>query len=493
MRRYQCMMCIAFACIILGGCAATVAQPPAGTSESAAEPLETAVPIVQAQKGIAFSNQAMEEEQDAAVAELLRRGVLTEEDISGKALGSIVTRARFIELIVKTLALPVSDSGDSGLKATAYAPYVQAGYSAGLFANSEQEMSFTPTDGFFMAERGYSDMEEPMSRYDMAAIFANVLTGTGRERTFRDQPWLLEKDAAVRENVFLSVEEGILDAYEDGAFHGDSGMTLGQTAGLLCRLLRCDITIRGMSQTPSATPIETLRQTKRVIHAGGRYLCGDGKSRSYTNSAEALVHAYRAGQRVVELDITMTTDGHLACIHDWLHEFAPNITDGEPLSLAEWMDSRIKGSLTPLCAESLAGFMREHPDLYVITDVKDDNVAAIQELARACPDIKDRFIIQIYKESEYDPVRSCGFTNIIYTLYDLPQSVKMDYERLTAFSASHPLVGYTYPLSYFQMEGYHEGIADTGVPLFVHTVNGLEAQEACYAAGVTAVYTDDVE
>ena len=84
MRRYQCMMCIAFACIILGGCAATVAQPPAGTSESAAEPLETAVPIVQAQKGIAFSNQAMEEEQDAAVAELLRRGVLTEEDISGK-------------------------------------------------------------------------------------------------------------------------------------------------------------------------------------------------------------------------------------------------------------------------------------------------------------------------------------------------------------------------------------------------------------------------
>lgn len=171
MRRYQCMMCIAFARVFLGGCAATVAQPPARTPESAAEPLETAVPIVQAQKGIAFSNQAMEAEQTAAVAELLKRGVLTEEDTSEKALGSIVTRARFIELIVKTLALPVSDAGDSDLKATAYAPYVQAGYSAGLFANSEQEMSFTPTDGFFMAERGYSDMEEPMSRYEFKAQY----------------------------------------------------------------------------------------------------------------------------------------------------------------------------------------------------------------------------------------------------------------------------------------------------------------------------------
>ena len=490
MRRYKCMMCIAFACILLGGCAATAAQPPARTSEPA-EPLKTAVPIVQAQEGIAFSDRAMAAEQEAAAAELLKRGVLTEEDT--EALESVVTRARFIELIVKALELPVPASGDSGFRETSYAPYVQAGYAAGLFADSEEEMSFTPTDGFFMAERGYSDMEEPMSRYDMAAVFANILTGKGQERTFRDQAWFLQKDAAVRENVFLSVEAGVLDAYEDGAFRGDGSMTLGQTVVSLCRLLRCDVTIRGMSQTPAATPIETLRETKRIIHAGGRYLCGDGKSRSYTNSAEALVHAYRAGQRVIEFDITMTTDGHLACIHDWLHEFASSITDGVPLSLAEWMDTRVKGDLTPLCAESLAGFMREHPDLYVVTDVKDDNAAAVRELARVCPDIQDRFIIQIYKESEYDKVQSCGFTNIIYTLYNLDQAAKMDYERLTAFAASHPLVGYTYPLSYFRMEGYNEGIAGAGVPLFVHTVNGAEAQEACYAAGITAVYTDDVE
>lgn len=491
MKQLRCMVSSTLACILLSGCATLIAPSPAREAESTAALLETAVPIVQAQEGITISDQTMDAEQDDAVAALFRRGVLTEGDMG--ALKSVVTRAKFIELIVKTLELPIPDAGDSDFQETSYASYVQAGYSAGLFLNSETEMSFTPTDGFLMAKRGYSEMEEPMSRYDMASVFANVLTEKGQERTFQDQAWFIQKDTAVQENVLLSVDAGVLDAYEDGSFHGDSSMTLGQTAVALHRLLKCDLAIQDIPQEPAASPIETLQKTKRIIHAGGRYLCSDGKSRAYTNSAEALVHAYRAGQRVIEFDITMTTDGHLACIHDWLHEFSPNIADGVPLSAEEWLNSRVKGDLTPLCAESLAGFMREHPDLYVVTDVKDDNVAAVQELAQVCPDIQDRFIIQIYKESEYEKVQGCGFTNIIYTLYNLDQATKMDYERLTSFAASHPLIGYTYPLSYFQLEGYNEGIAGTGVPLFVHTVNGAEAQEACYAAGITAVYTDDVD
>ncbi len=40
------------------------------------------------------------------------------------------------------------------------------------------------------------------------------------------------------------------------------------------------------------------------------------------------------------------------------------------------------------------------------------------------------------------------------------------------------------------MDGYNEAMKETGVPLFVHTVNGREEMEMCYDAGITAIYTD---
>lgn len=489
MKRRICLSLMA-ACLLFTGCSASVAQPP----EKSADPgvsLAEETPISQAQAGVTFASWS-EAEMKSAVEQLRSLGVLTEADCTEKALSSPVTRGQFITLLVKALALPVTDRSDGVLQETAYAPYVQAGYSAGLFTGNETAMSFTPTDGFFMAERGYAEMDAPMSRYDMAVLFANVLPGEGGAQTFQDQAWLVRQNETVQRAVFLAVERGVLAVCEDGAFHGDSGMTLAQTAASLCRLLGCEPVVPGAEPVAALSPVETLRKSRRVIHAGGRYLCADGKVRSYTNSAEALVNAYRTGERVVEFDLTTTTDGHWVCIHDWLNDFSETIQNGEALSLAEWMNTELRGSLTPMCVESLVGFLREHPDLYIVTDVKGDEVAAIQALAQIGPDVKDRFIIQIYKESEYDPVKECGFPNIIYTLYNLDKADKMDFDRLTAFAATHPLVGYTYPLTYFQAEGYHEGMAKTGVPLFVHTVNGTEAQEACYAAGITAVYTDDV-
>lgn len=497
MNRYRVILFGFVACVLLAGCSATIAEPPAGAlnSEQTSVALDSPAPIVQALEGIVYSGDALTDEQKAAAEQLYKSGVLIETDLSDDSLKTVVTRARFIELLVKTLTLPVSAPESGSLNEiydTSYARYVQAGYAAGLFAGNEIAMSFTPTDGFFMAEQGYSDMEKPMSRYDIAVVFANLLSGTAQECSFQDDSWLSQKNEAVRRAVFLCVNAGILSACEDGAFHGDSSMTLAQTAQALCCLMQCDTSMTDASQASVDSAIEALQKSRRVIHAGGRYLCEDNKSRTYTNSAEALVNAYRAGYRVIEFDLTSTTDGYLACIHDWLHEFSRDVTDGTALSISEWLNARVKGSLTPLCAESLVEFMREHPDLYVVTDVKDNNVAAVQKLAQTCPDLKDQFIIQIYKNSEYNRVKGYGFNNIIYTLYDVDKADKMDFEHLTSFATSHPLVGYAYHTTYFEMEGYNENMANIGVPLFVHTVNGDEQREACYAAGITAVYTDDV-
>ena len=242
-------------------------------------------------------------------------------------------------------------------------------------------------------------------------------------------------------------------------------------------------------ESPSPEPEEVLKEDRRIVHAGGYITSPAGKGRTYTNSAEALVNAYRAGNRVVELDFMWTSDGYLAGTHDWLSAVSPAIADGVPLSLAEWLETEVYEEFTPLCLESLAGFMREHPDLYVVTDVKVRNADAAAVIAKTCPDLKERFLIQIYQDGEYDPVAALGFPHIIYTLYNLPPEDKRDTEHLAAFAAEHPLLGYTYPDALRDVWRYTARMKNTGVLLFVHTINDREEIAACYTEGITAVNT----
>ena len=87
-------------------------------------------------------------------------------------------------------------------------------------------------------------------------------------------------------------------------------------------------------------------------------------------------------------------------------------------------------------------------------------------------------------------MRQAGISNIIYTLYNLSGAEKADTDHWVEFAAEYSLVGYAYPLEWFKMDGYNEAMKETGVPLFVHTVNGREEMEMCYDAGITAIYTD---
>lgn len=54
------------------------------------------------------------------------------------------------------------------------------------------------------------------------------------------------------------------------------------------------------------------------------------------------------------------------------------------------------------------------------------------------------------------------------------------------------MTGYTFPVEWMEREGYVEEMKKTGLPLLVHTVNGEAAIRDCYAAGIGAVYTDEV-
>lgn len=234
-----------------------------------------------------------------------------------------------------------------------------------------------------------------------------------------------------------------------------------------------------------------------IIHAAGRLTGVDeeGTTRTYdgSNSLEGLQQCADAGCEVIEIDFNFTSDGYLACIHDWYTEYADEITNDVPLTLDEFLECKIYRNFTPIWLGDIVDFLRENDGTYIVTDIKDDNLAGVTAIAEYAPDLKNRFIVQIYDESEYDAVRELGFEYIVYTLYRLEWAPKVDWRALGEFSKTHPLIGFTFSYELCSVDGYVEGMLKSGTPLYIHTVNGEEEQQPYFDMGITGIYTDDVK
>lgn len=238
-----------------------------------------------------------------------------------------------------------------------------------------------------------------------------------------------------------------------------------------------------------------IRENMRyIIHAAGRLTGVDkeGTTRTYdgANALEGLKQCADAGETIIELDFNFTSDGYLACIHDWYTEYADEITNNVPLTLDAFLDCEIYGNFTPIWLGDVAEYLRANEDVYIVTDIKDKNVEGAAAIAEYCPDLKNRFIIQIYDASEYDAVRELGFEYIVYTLYRLDWASKTDTKALAVFAEKHPLIGYTFSYELCQVEDYVEGMKKSGVPLFIHTVNDPSEQQSYFDMGIDGIYTD---
>ncbi len=273
--------------------------------------------------------------------------------------------------------------------------------------------------------------------------------------------------------------------------------------GLLLSCTRLPIP-ESWTGTPPLTPDEpspyaavpyTDPQTLEELRAGIRYIihaAGEIDGTVGSNSMEGLQNAYDTGDRYIELDFNFTSDGHLACIHDWYVEYTSAIPEnGYALTLAEFRAAKIYDRLTPLDLDTLAEFMTDHEDLYVITDIKDNNIAGLSYIAASYPELVERFIPQIYAGDEYDSVRDLGYEYIIYTLYRLDWNSKTDAQALCTYAAGHPLLAFTFSYELCAVDGYVSGMCASGIPLYIHTVNDPAEQETYFAMGISGIYTDN--
>ncbi|MDO4750131.1 MAG: glycerophosphodiester phosphodiesterase family protein [Eubacteriales bacterium] len=277
-------------------------------------------------------------------------------------------------------------------------------------------------------------------------------------------------------------------------------------AAALCALLLlcgCSEKPQGPAEiTPSLTtepvPQETLPAEnagesgispfidENIIHGGGtvgKYVC--------SNSLEAVEAAAGSGCRFIELDFCLTSDGEPVCIHDWNIRYLPEWAKEDfPLTLSDFGSSRIYGELTPLTLHSLNEWLEDTDGVYIILDCKDHLMETLAIIVERYPELTERLIPQIYAEDQLEPVRALGFPRVIYTVYQLPWEDKLDTEQIAAFAKNNALTGVTFPVELTEQEGYVAALLESGIPLYVHTVNDPAVIQELLNMGITSVYTD---
>ena len=250
------------------------------------------------------------------------------------------------------------------------------------------------------------------------------------------------------------------------------------------------------NQTHNTEPIrKQIAAERTIIHAAGAITSeNDGKKYTYTNSYTALVQSYEQGNRIFEIDFMESADGHLVCAHSGkaAGTWADGLSATFPMTKESFLKEKVYGQFQTMSLDKLAEFMRSHPNILVVTDIKDGNEKGCSIIRDTYPDLVDRFIVQIYHAHEYEQIARLGFKNIIYTLYRTPPK-EQDIQVLKDFVANKKIVGLTFWSSWVEKRpSWFAEVASLRIPLYVHTVNDREVISKLLSSGISAVYTDEV-
>ncbi len=235
-------------------------------------------------------------------------------------------------------------------------------------------------------------------------------------------------------------------------------------------------------------PVETtgeewFAEAPMIYHAGGEI-----HGSLYTNSREAVEETLSEGNFFIEIDLRYTSDGHLVCAHDWLDVYP---VDCDP-TLEEFLNTRIQGRFTPMTAADLIQIMRENPRMYLVTDIKGEDItqpiADLVALAEEDPAILERVIIQLYTGREKPAIKEIypfRDSQFLFTLYEwgvweYEAAQICNEENIAVLTVSHGLI----PDHDVAM------LRDLGFTIYEHTVNRADVARLALARGISGIYTD---
>ncbi|OAB41801.1 phosphatidylinositol-specific phospholipase C/glycerophosphodiester phosphodiesterase family protein [Paenibacillus antarcticus] len=238
---------------------------------------------------------------------------------------------------------------------------------------------------------------------------------------------------------------------------------------------------------------------KLISHAMGSI-----QNQAYTNSYEAFVANYEQGNRVFEVDLLLTEDNQVVARHEWTQSMTKELQQEEelpedrqavPLTHKEFKESDILGKLKPLDWGDILDLMEEYPDIYIVTDTKEQQQVEILNLMvkeaeqRRNPKLLQRIIPQIYDQPMLKTVQGVyEFPSIIYTLY---ASKDTDQEVIDFVAKNKKITGVTMPENRTSKSFVSE-LNKVGVVTYVHTINDIADMKKYEKMGIYGFYTDDL-
>lgn len=231
-----------------------------------------------------------------------------------------------------------------------------------------------------------------------------------------------------------------------------------------------------------------------VAHALGAV---DGNT--YTNSKEAFEQSLERGFICMEVDFSTTSDGYIVLRHDWgKSDGGMGFPGGYVLTLQEFQEHLIADKYTSLSLLDLFVLLEQNPSVYIITDSKEGDydtvVKQFSKLVETASEngyesILNRFVIQLYNDDMLQAVESVHhFDHYIYTLY---QRGTDDIEQLIDFCRQHNISVVTiFDLWWYEQPDFREKMLESGLTIYLHTVNDLETILELRENGVANVYTD---
>lgn len=229
-------------------------------------------------------------------------------------------------------------------------------------------------------------------------------------------------------------------------------------------------------------------ETSRLIY----HAAGEIGGFTYTNSREAVENSLSLGNMLLEIDFLFTSDGHLVCLHEW-----PNLMGlGGPVPLERFLSLKIFNKFATITAEDVIEYMRQYPDMYLITDTKEaDSCAVIGELLRLCdydPDIADRFVIQLYDGGVREQMQELypfQDENFLFTTYKFgPQRISDIMELCEAEN----IQVITAPYGSWDKATIQK-LQDAGFIIFEHTLKYTSMVKNALSRGVYGFYTDALQ
>lgn len=253
-----------------------------------------------------------------------------------------------------------------------------------------------------------------------------------------------------------------------------------------------------VTQEKVQNPHAWISDIPLIAHAGGGILvqASDNKYEqySYTNSKEAFISSYDKGYRVMEMDLELSSDGVLCCLHNW-DDY------GGIMEAAEWKNQKIEGKYTTLVFEDILREMEINKDIFLVLDIKnltltdEDLVTQYQTIYEMAmqyggDQLAQRIIPQIYRQNEYELVKQVyAWNSIIYTLYR--QEEVSDEEIVHFVEDKDDILVVTMPQNRVNEE-FCVMLHTIGKLTYTHTINETDTLYLFLNQGIDGFYTDTV-